>query len=79
MDRNDLDKRLQREEAEGRKEQAAGALNEVKGKVKKAVGDALDNERMQAEGAADEMAGKVRKNAGDAYADAADKAKDIID
>lgn len=79
MDRKDPEDRLEREEARGRKEQAAGALNEVKGKVKKNVGDAFDNERMQAEGATEEMAGKARKNAGDAYADAADRAEDRVD
>ena len=76
---NDTQRTLHKEEARGRKEQAAGALNEMKGKVKKAVGDAIDNEQMQAEGAVDEMAGKARKHAGDAYADAADRAEDALD
>ena len=38
---------------------------EVGGKVKEAVGDATDNERLQAEGAADQAAAKA-KQAGEA-------------
>ncbi len=76
---NDAQRALHEEEARGRKEQAAGAVDEFKGKVKKVVGDALDNERMQAEGAAEELGGKARKHAGDAYADAADAAEDALD
>ena len=71
--------RLEREEMKGRKQQAAGAFDEVKGKVKKNVGDALDDHSMQAKGAAQEAAGKARKNLGDARADAADAAEDRID
>ena len=77
--RDDMESRLQKEEAKGRLDQAGGALDEVKGKVKKNVGDALDNERMQAEGAAEELAGKVRKEAGDSRAEVADAAEDLID
>ena len=70
---------LREEEARGRKEQAGGAFDELKGKVKKNVGDAFDDHSMEAKGAAQEAAGKARKHAGDAYADAADKAEDAID
>lgn len=76
---NDAKDRLRREEAEGRSEQAAGAFDEIKGKVKKTVGDVLDDRSMQAKGAAEELAGKARKAAGDAHADAADAAGDAID
>ena len=76
---DDAKDRLNREHAEGRKEQAAGAFDELKGKVKKTVGDVFDDHSMQAEGTAEEMAGKARKTAGDAYADAADKAEDVVD
>ena len=76
---NDAQRKLHKEHAEGRKEQAAGAFDELKGKVKKNVGDAFDDHSMQAEGAAEEMAGKARKHAGDAHADAADKAEDALD
>jgi uncharacterized protein YjbJ (UPF0337 family) len=41
---------------------------EVGGKVKEAVGDATDNERLQAEGAADQ-AGAKAKQAGEAVKD----------
>ena len=77
--KDDMQNRLHKEEAKGRMDQAGGALNEMKGKVKKNVGDAFDDESMQAEGAAEEMAGKARKHAGDARADAADAAEDAID
>ena len=76
---DDAKTRLNKEHAKGRKEQAGGAFDELKGKVKKNVGDALDDHSMQAKGAAQEMAGKARKAAGDAHADAADKAEDAID
>lgn len=76
---DDAKNKLNREHAEGRMEQAAGAFDELKGKVKKNVGDAIDDHSMQAEGAAEEMAGKARKTAGDAHADAADAAEDVID
>lgn len=71
--------RLEREEMEGRKQQAGGAFDEMKGKIKKNVGDAIDDHSMQAKGAAQEAAGKARKHAGDARADAADAAEDRID
>ena len=61
--------KLRDEEAKGRKQQAGGAFDEVKGKVKKNVGDALGDKSMKAKGAAQEMAGKARKTAGDARAD----------
>ena len=46
---------------------------EVGGKVKEAVGDATDNERLQAEGAADQ-AGAKAKQAGEAVKDGVSKA-----
>lgn len=76
---DDAKTRLNKEHAKGRVDQAGGALSELKGKVKKNVGDAFGDRSMQAEGAAEEMAGKARKNAAGARANAADKAEDIID
>ena len=76
---NDAQRNLHEEEAKGRKEQAAGAFDEIKGKVKKTVGDAFDDHSLQAKGAAQELAGKARKHAGDAHADAAAAAEDAID
>jgi uncharacterized protein YjbJ (UPF0337 family) len=76
---DDAKTRLNKEHAKGRMDQAGGAFDELKGKVKKNVGDAFGDRSMQAEGAAEEMAGKARKNAAGARANAADKAEDIID
>jgi len=66
---------MNRDEIEGRKDQ-------LKGKVKKAVGDLTDNERLHDEGAVDEAAGDVqegfgkgRRKVGEALDDLADKIK----
>ncbi len=67
------------QEAEGRAQQAKGAFNEIKGKVKRAAGDLLGDASLQAEGAADQVKGKVQKNVGDAHADAAGTAKRALD
>ena len=48
-----------RDEMEGKTEQ-------VKGKVKQAVGDLTDNERLHGEGVADEAAGNVQEGFGKA-------------
>jgi uncharacterized protein YjbJ (UPF0337 family) len=48
---------MNRDELDGKAEQ-------VKGKVKKAVGDLTDNERLHDEGAADEAAGDVQEGFG---------------
>ncbi len=42
-------------------DRAKGAMEELGGKVKKNVGDAIDNEQMQAEGHATEMKGQARQ------------------
>jgi uncharacterized protein YjbJ (UPF0337 family) len=44
-------------------ERMKGAGEELKGKVKNAAGDLLDNEQMQAEGRADELKGQARQKA----------------
>ena len=49
--------------------------DQVKGKVKQAVGDLTGNEDLQQEGRADERAGKVKE----VVEDAKDKADDVID
>ena len=66
---------MNRDEIEGRKEQ-------LKGKVKKAVGDLTDNEQLHDEGVVDEAAGDVqegfgrgRRKVGEALDDLADKIK----
>ena len=50
---DDAKSRLNKEHAKGRMDQAGGAFDEIKGKVKKNVGDAFGDRSMQAEGAAE--------------------------
>ena len=66
---------MNRDEIDGRKEQ-------LKGKVKKAVGDLTDDEQLHDEGVVDEAAGDVqegfgrgRRKVGEAMDDLADKIK----
>jgi uncharacterized protein YjbJ (UPF0337 family) len=47
-------------------EKVKGKGEEIKGKIKKNVGDATDNERMQGEGMAEEQKGKGRQKVSDA-------------
>ena len=44
-------------------ERMKGKAEEIKGKVKGAAGDLLNNEQMQAEGRAEELKGKARQKA----------------
>ena len=59
-----------------------GKTEQVKGRVKQAVGDLTDNDRLHDEGVADEAAGDVqegfgraRRKVGDAIEDLGDKIK----
>ncbi len=61
---------MNRDEIEGRAEQ-------VKGKVKKAVGDLTDDERLHDEGAADEAAGDVQEGFGRARRKVGEAIEDI--
>ena len=61
---------MNRDEIEGRAEQ-------VKGKVKKAVGDLKDDERLHDEGAADEAAGDVQEGFGRARRKVGEAIEDI--
>lgn len=61
---------MNRDELEGRAEQ-------VKGKVKKAVGDLTDDERLHDEGAADEAAGDVQEGFGKARRKVGEAIEDI--
>lgn len=45
----------------GAKEKIEAGAEKATGKVKEAVGDATDNERLQAEGQADQASGEVRQ------------------
>src|SRR4029450_4236241 len=44
-------------------ERIKGAAEELKGKVKKGVGDLVDNEQMEAEGEAERLKGQARQDA----------------
>jgi uncharacterized protein YjbJ (UPF0337 family) len=61
---------MNRDEAKGRKDQ-------VKGKVKQAVGDLTDNERLHDEGVADEAAGNVQEGFGRARRKVGEVIEDI--
>ena len=47
------------------KDQVAGKVRELKGKVQKEAGRALNRPDMEQKGAADEAAGKVRRKVGE--------------
>lgn len=47
-------------------QKGSGMMDELKGKVKQAVGDLKDDSSMHAEGQADETKGKMKQAAGDA-------------
>ena len=61
------------------KDQIEGRIEQAKGKVAEVTGKVIDNDQMEAEGKADQVAGKVQANFGDAKEAVKDKAKDIID
>ena len=48
----------------GTKDQIEGAFHEVKGKVKKKAGHAVNKPELEAEGQAENLAGKVQKKVG---------------
>jgi uncharacterized protein YjbJ (UPF0337 family) len=54
-----------------------GRTDQVKGKVKQAVGDLTDNERLHDEGVADEAAGDVQEGFGRARRKVGDAIEDI--
>lgn len=45
--------------------QAGGAINQIKGRVKQAVGDLTDNHSMRASGTKDKLKGKLQEAYGD--------------
>lgn len=57
------------------KDQVEGRAEDVKGKIKEAVGDAVGNDRLKSEGQVDQVAGKTQATVGDAK----EKVKDAID
>jgi uncharacterized protein YjbJ (UPF0337 family) len=58
-------------------DRAEGRWDETKGKVKEAVGDATDDERMEREGKTDQMRGKGEKAKGHVK-DAAENVKEGV-
>jgi uncharacterized protein YjbJ (UPF0337 family) len=48
------------------RDEIAGKTEQLKGKVKQAVGEATDNEELRGEGVADEAAGNVQEGFGKA-------------
>jgi uncharacterized protein YjbJ (UPF0337 family) len=55
---------LEAEMKNSTRDQAEGALHEVKGKVKEQVGKTTNNPRLQNEGADEKFSGKVQKKVG---------------
>lgn len=53
---------------------ASGTGDDVKGRVKEAVGDLTDNDDLKREGKTDRAAGEVKEKVGDAV----DKVKDAV-
>lgn len=56
-------------------QKAGGMMDELKGKVKQAVGDVKDDNSLHAEGTGDEAKGKVKQ----AVADVRKAGKDLLD
>ncbi len=50
---------------ESTKDQAAGKLHEVKGKVKEKVGQLTNDPNLEAEGQGEQVGGKIRKKIGE--------------
>lgn len=48
------------------KDQVDGRLEQAKGKLKEVAGNVTDNDRLKGEGLADQVAGKTEANVGDA-------------
>lgn len=57
--------------------QAGGALNQLKGKVKQAVGDLTDDHSMRASGTKDKLKGKLQEAYGDVKEKEADLKEDL--
>jgi uncharacterized protein YjbJ (UPF0337 family) len=61
------------DEEEAIANQAGGAINQIKGRVKQAVGDLVDDRSMQADGTKDRVKGKLQE----AYGDVKEKEADL--
>jgi uncharacterized protein YjbJ (UPF0337 family) len=60
-------------------DEIAGKVEQFKGKVKRAVGDATDDPNLEAEGAADEASGEIREGFGTVKRKVGETVKDIGD
>lgn len=61
------------------KDQVEGRLEEAKGKVKEVAGKVTGNEKLRAEGQVDQLAGKAQKHYGDGKEKLKDAAERAID
>ncbi len=61
------------------KDQVEGRLDQAKGKVKELAGKVIDNDRLEAKGKAEQLSGKVQAGLGDAKEAVKDKAKKVVD
>lgn len=61
----------------GNEQQNQGRLEQARGTVKEAIGDATNNERMQNEGELDKAKGNLREGIGDLREGAEDLAHDL--
>ena len=61
------------------KDQVEGRVDQAKGKAKEVAGRVVGNERLEAEGLGEQAKGKVQTVFGDTKEDAKDAAKKIID
>jgi uncharacterized protein YjbJ (UPF0337 family) len=61
------------------KDEVAGKAEQIKGKIKQAVGNATDNPDLHDEGVADEAAGDVQKGFGTAKRKVGEAVKDLGD
>jgi uncharacterized protein YjbJ (UPF0337 family) len=59
------------------RDEIEGKLDQAKGAIKENVGDAIDDERMQAEGAADRAEGNVQEGFGTARRKVGETIEDI--
>ena len=60
------------------KDQIEGRIEQAKGKVAEIAGKVIDHDQLEAKGKADQVAGNVQANFGDAKEAVKDKTKDII-
>jgi uncharacterized protein YjbJ (UPF0337 family) len=60
------------------KDQVEGRVDQAKGKIKELAGKVIDNGRLEALGKAEQVSGKVQAGFGDTKEAVKDKAKDIV-